>query len=122
VVYDTVASPPCRLAVSRYADFVYDFALPRVTLHALFPGTPKHLKQWLRLSPRHAFTALDTQDGISIIDAGPSSNTAENRRLSASEIDLLVNSDDDNRIGNHRIAIRLVASNVDLYQDDCTFF
>lgn len=49
--------------------FIYDFALPMVTLHALYSGNSNQLAKWLEMSPMKQFTTLDTHDGIGVVDA-----------------------------------------------------
>ncbi|MCB6724401.1 sucrose phosphorylase [Blautia producta] len=48
--------------------WIYDFALPVLTLHALYSGKGKYLREWLLMSPMKQFTTLDTHDGIGIVD------------------------------------------------------
>ena len=48
--------------------WVYDFALPMLTLHALYNHTGKYLKRWMEMCPMKQFTTLDTHDGIGIVD------------------------------------------------------
>jgi sucrose phosphorylase len=48
--------------------WIYDFALPVLTLHALYEGNGCYLKRWLDMSPKKQFTTLDTHDGIGIVD------------------------------------------------------
>jgi sucrose phosphorylase len=75
--------------VDRQGDWVYDFALPPLVLHALFRSDPGPLARWLSVSPRNAMTVLDTHDGIGVIDvaADASGNPG---LLSPSAIDDLV--------------------------------
>lgn len=54
--------------VADHGYWIYDFALPVLTLHALYSGDGTYLKRWLEMSPRHQFTTLDTHDGIGIVD------------------------------------------------------
>ncbi len=49
--------------------FSYDFALPIVTLYSLYSGDATRLAAWLKSSPMHQFTTLDTHDGIGVVDA-----------------------------------------------------
>ncbi|EHO45249.1 sucrose phosphorylase [Lentilactobacillus kisonensis] len=49
--------------------FSYDFALPIVTLYSLYSGDTTRLAGWLKSSPMHQFTTLDTHDGIGVVDA-----------------------------------------------------
>lgn len=48
--------------------WIYDFALPVLTLHALYNHTGKYLKDWMEMCPMKQFTTLDTHDGIGIVD------------------------------------------------------
>ena len=57
---------PFKLADHGY--FVYDFALPMVTLYSLFSGNTDQLAKWLKMSPMKQFTTLDTHDGIGVVD------------------------------------------------------
>ncbi len=47
---------------------VYDFVLPFMTLHALYDGKSKNLKNWLKICPKKQITTLDTHDGIPVKD------------------------------------------------------
>lgn len=57
---------PMKIAEKGF--WIYDFALPVLTLHALYNHTGKYLKQWLERCPMKQFTTLDTHDGIGIVD------------------------------------------------------
>ena len=59
-----------QVEVARKVDWVYDFALPPLVLHALFDRDSRPLARWLSVSPRNAVTVLDTHDGIGVIDVG----------------------------------------------------
>jgi sucrose phosphorylase len=56
------------LGLARRGYWIYDFALPVLTLYALYSGDGAPLKRWLDMSPRRQFTTLDTHDGIGIVD------------------------------------------------------
>lgn len=60
-------SMPFKIAKHGY--FVYDFALPMVTLYSLYSGKSERLVNWLKMSPMKQFTTLDTHDGIGVVDA-----------------------------------------------------
>lgn len=55
--------------IAEQGYFIYDFALPMVTLHALYSGKSNQLAKWLEMSPMKQFTTLDTHDGIGVVDA-----------------------------------------------------
>ena len=57
---------PMKLAAKDF--WIYDFALPVLTLHALYNHEGKYLKKWLDMCPMKQFTTLDTHDGIGIVD------------------------------------------------------
>lgn len=60
-------SMPFKIAKHGY--FIYDFALPMVTLYSLYSGKSKRLADWLKKCPMKQFTTLDTHDGIGVVDA-----------------------------------------------------
>ena len=57
-----------QIDVARQVDWVYDFALPPLVLHALYTRDVSHLMRWLEIRPRNAVTVLDTHDGIGVQD------------------------------------------------------
>ncbi len=109
-----------QIEVARRVDWVYDFALPPLVLHALFKSDPHPLARWLSISPRNAVTVLDTHDGIGVIDVGADANGIPGL-LSQSEIDFLVETIHQRSQGQSRQATGTAAKNLDLYQVNCTF-
>lgn len=71
-----------QMKMAERGHWVYDFALPLLTLHALFTGRVDRLSHWLEICPRKQFTTLDTHDGIGVVDA--------EGLLTDDEIDLVV--------------------------------
>jgi sucrose phosphorylase len=113
-----------QIAMARQVDWVYDFALPPLILHALFKGTFRYLKKWLEISPHNAITVLDTHDGIGVIDVGPDWENGERHEglLPESEISELVDTI-HLRSGNvSRQATGAAATNLDYYQVNSTFY
>jgi sucrose phosphorylase len=112
-----------QLAIAERVDFVYDFALPPLVLHALYAGTANRLRRWCEVRPHNAVTVLDTHDGIGVIDVGPdTADVAANPGLlDAEEIDHLVEGIHEHSRGTSRLATGAAASNVDLYQVNCTY-
>jgi len=113
-----------QIEIASQVDRVYDFALPPLVLHAIFTRSAFYLKQWLAISPRNAITVLDTHDGIGIIDVGAdSANPLVNPGLiPPEELDALVEQIHINSNGQSRQSTGLAASNLDLYQINCTFY
>jgi sucrose phosphorylase len=113
-----------QIEIARQVDWVYDFALPPLILHAIFNRISRYLKQWLAISPRNAITVLDTHDGIGIIDIGADgTNLQENPGLiPPQEVDAMIEKIHVNSNGQSRQATGLAASNLDLYQVNCTFY
>lgn len=112
-----------QLDIAARVDWTYDFALPPLVLHGLFTGDAAPLLRWLRIRPRNAVTVLDTHDGIGVIDVGP--GNGEDLRpglLDAEQIDELVEGIHDRSRGGSRLATGAAASNLDLYQVNCTFY
>jgi sucrose phosphorylase len=93
-------------------------------LHTLYTRDAYALKQWLGISPRNAITVLDTHDGIGVIDVGgdPTNRKGRPGLLSPQEIDDLVETIHQRSNGESRQATGGAASNLDLYQVNCTFY
>ena len=113
-----------QIEIARQVDRVYDFALPTLVLHAIFNHTSRYLKQWLEISPRNAVTVLDTHDGIGMIDVAADSDKPEEHPglIPADELEALVETIHTNSRGQSRLASGAAASNLDLYQVNCTFY
>ncbi|MBP1688842.1 MAG: Sucrose phosphorylase, partial [Deltaproteobacteria bacterium] len=110
-----------QIEIARQVDWVYDFALPPLVLHALFKGDGRPLARWLAISPRNAVTVLDTHDGIGVIDVGADSG-GQPGLLPPEDIDDLVDTIHARSNGQSRQATGAAASNLDLYQVNCTFY
>ena len=93
-------------------------------LHALFNGTAEPLKRWIGVRPHNALTVLDTHDGIGIIDIGADAQDRQGRPglVPPAELDALVERIHANSHGASRLATGAAASNLDLYQVNCTFY
>ena len=113
-----------QIDIARRVDWVYDFALPPLVLHALFFKTARHLEAWAATRPVNALTVLDTHDGIGIIDIGADAADREGRPglVPPAELDRLVEIIHENSGGQSREATGAAASNLDLYQVNCTFY
>jgi sucrose phosphorylase len=113
-----------QIDIARRVDRVYDFALPPLVLHTLFQRNALALKEWLSFSPRNAITVLDTHDGIGVIDVGADTRDPSNRPglLLPAEIDRLVETIHKRSRGQSRKATGAAASNLDLYQVNCSFY
>jgi sucrose phosphorylase len=113
-----------QLEVARQVDWVYDFALPPLVLHALYNGSAARLKRWIEIRPRNAVTVLDTHDGIGVIDIGPDTHDREASPglVSAAEMHALVEQIHTQSNGESLRATGAAASNLDLYQVNCSFF
>ena len=113
-----------QIEIAARVDWVYDFALPPLVLHAFAFGTSACLMEWLRVRPSNALTVLDTHDGIGIIDIG--ADAADRRHspglVPPDELDRLVETIHKNSGGGSRLATGEAASNLDLYQVNCTFY
>lgn len=112
-----------QVEIAQRVDWVYDFAIPPLVLHALTAGDADPLLSWMRIRPVNAVTVLDTHDGIGVVDIGvdPLDHTKLGL-LSPAQIDRLVETIHDNSAGASRRATGELASNVDLYQVNCTFY
>ena len=112
-----------QIEIARQVDMVYDFALPPLTLDALFTGDAEPLKRWIGMRPTNAINVLDTHDGIGIIDVGVDPRRPDRAGLlEPTRIDALVEGIHERSGGSSRAATGGAASNLDLYQVNCTFF
>ncbi|MEV6301190.1 sucrose phosphorylase [Actinoplanes sp. NPDC051861] len=112
-----------QVELAADVDLVYDFALPPLVLHALHARDPRPLTRWLGIRPANAVTVLDTHDGIGIVDVGASPLLpGVPGLLDAGQIDALVEAIHDASGGTSRLATGAAASNLDLYQVNCTFY
>jgi len=113
-----------QLEIAARVDWVYDFALPPLVLHALMTGRGDALKAWIDVRPTNALTVLDTHDGIGIIDIGadPADRAGSPGLVPPAELDQLVEWIHANSGGQSRQATGAAASNLDLYQVNCTFY
>ncbi|MGI9295001.1 MAG: sucrose phosphorylase, partial [Pseudomonadales bacterium] len=109
-----------QIQISEKVPWVYDFALPPLVLHTLFTGNTTALKDWLRIAPRNCITVLDTHDGIGIVDAAKEGDKPG--LLADNEIDNLVEEIHRRSNGDSLKASGHAASNVDIYQVNCTYF
>jgi sucrose phosphorylase len=112
-----------QIEIAAHVDWVYDFALPPLVLHAFTFGTANALKTWIEIRPSNAITVLDTHDGIGIIDIGADPEDRKHRPglVPPQEIDELVERIHERSRGGSRSATGAAASNLDLYQVNCTF-
>ncbi len=112
-----------QVAIGARVDRVYDFALPPLLLHALYTGRADPLRRWLEVRPTNAVTVLDTHDGIGVIDVG--ADQMGDRRpglLTPDDIDALVDGIHSHARDQSRKASGWAASNVDVYQVNCTYY
>lgn len=112
-----------QIDLAPTVDYVYDFALPPLVLHALHAHDLDPLAHWLTIRPANSFTVLDTHDGIGIVDVGASDLVpGAPGLLEPAQIDALVESIHEASGGGSRQATGAAASNLDLYQVNCTFY
>ena len=113
-----------QIEIARQVDWVYDFALPPLVLHAIYHRTAAPLAHWVAQRPVNALTVLDTHDGIGIIDIGADAadRDAHPGLVPADELDALVDLIHANSADQSREATGAAASNLDLYQVNCTFY
>jgi sucrose phosphorylase len=113
-----------QIEIARQVDWVYDFALPPLVLHALHFGDAGPLRRWIAIRPSNSLTVLDTHDGIGIIDVGAdaSDRVGSPGLVPPAELDALVERIHEASGGTSRLATGAAASNLDLYQVNCSFF
>jgi len=109
-----------QIEIAKRVDYVYDFALPVLMLDCLFNRDATNLKKWLVVAPRNVITVLDTHDGIGIVDVASENNLPgliPDEVLSEIVEQIHINSE-----GTSLKATGAAASNLDLYQVNCTYF
>lgn len=106
-----------QLALSKIpnVDFVYDFQLPLLVLHALYEKSFKVLEKWLAIRPKKIISVLDTHDGIPIIDT---EELLSKREIKKTSRIILQNEGNEAK----RASGKNGAQNVDTYQINCTYF
>jgi sucrose phosphorylase len=112
-----------QIEIARRVDWVYDFALPPLVLHAFSRGTARALKRWIAIRPHNSLTVLDTHDGIGVIDiAAEEGGKRRSGLVGDDELDRLVRGIHAKSRGESARATGAAASNLDLYQVNCTFY
>ncbi|HYO20405.1 MAG TPA: sucrose phosphorylase [Dermatophilaceae bacterium] len=112
-----------QIAIGSAVDRVYDFALPPLLLHSLYAGDAVALRRWLRIRPVNAVTVLDTHDGIGVIDVGADQmGDGHPGLLTPEQVSDLVEGIHQRSGGQSRQATGWAASNVDVYQVNCTYY
>jgi sucrose phosphorylase len=113
-----------QIEIARHVDWVYDFALPPLVLHAFFNRTGRALKRWISIRPTNALTVLDTHDGIGVIDIGADAHDRIGHPglVPENELTRLVQQIHSNSNGESLGATGSAAANLDLYQVNCTFY
>ena len=110
-----------QVEIARQVDWVYDFALPPLVLHALYKADARPLVEWLAVRPRNSITVLDTHDGIGVIDVG-ADGAGNPGLLEPAAIHNLVETIHERSRGQSRQATGAAANNLDLYQVNCTYY
>lgn len=109
-----------QIQIAKRVDYVYDFALPVLVLDSIFNQNATNLKNWLEVAPRNVVTVLDTHDGIGIVDVA--SEGDDPGLIPDDELDAIVEKIHSNSKNTSRKATGAAASNLDLYQVNCTYF
>ena len=111
-----------QIEIAKRVDLVYDFALPPLVLDAIYTGDAAALSEWIRIRPRNCITVLDTHDGIGVIDVGAHpADPSRKGLLPPARIDNLVQEIARRSGGESSLATGAAASNLDLYQVNCTY-
>jgi sucrose phosphorylase len=109
-----------QVEIARQVDWVYDFALPPLILHALFEADVQPLYEWMKIRPHNAITVLDTHDGIGVIDVG-ADQQGNPGLLPPEAINSLVEEIHARSRNQSKQATGAAANNLDLYQVNCTY-
>lgn len=109
-----------QIEIAKRVDYVYDFALPVLVLDCLFNRNATNLLKWLSVAPRNVITVLDTHDGIGIVDVASENDIPG--LIADEDLDKIVEKIHNNSKDTSRKATGAAASNLDLYQVNCTYF
>ncbi len=123
VLAEVHSSVAHQLELAGRIDWVYDFALPPLVLHALTTGDAAPLARWLEVRPANAVTVLDTHDGIGLADVGvDASDPGSGGLLDRGQLAALVGAIERGSGGTAHLARAVTSSDSDVYQVDCTFY
>jgi sucrose phosphorylase len=111
-----------QVDISGHVDYIYDFALPPLLLHALFHADAAPLADWLNVRPLNVVSVLDTHDGIGVIDAATDAITGAPGLLSDDQVKAVVAGIHQRCGGDSLLATGAAADNIDSEQVNCTFF
>ncbi|WP_204122871.1 sucrose phosphorylase [Lacticaseibacillus mingshuiensis] len=100
--------------VNQRGYWTYDFALPMLVLYTLFAQDARPLLKWLRRSPMHQFTTLDTHDGIGVVDVKDI--------LSDDQIDFTTQQLYQRGSNVKKVYSSAAYHNLDVYQINSTYF
>lgn len=103
-----------QLKLAEKDHWIYDFALPMLTLHALFSGRSDRLVHWLKISPKKQFTTLDTHDGIGVVDVR---DLMTDEEIEETKENLFTKGANVKKIYN-----TVAYNNLDIYQVNCTYY
>lgn len=109
-----------QIEIAKKVDYIYDFALPIMVLDTLFNKNTDNLKRWLEIRPKNCFTVLDTHDGIGIVDVA--SDGDKPGLIDDNTLNNIVKQIHKNSKKQSLKATGAAASNLDLYQVNCTYF
>jgi len=94
--------------------FVYDFALSMLLLYTCYSGNAAPLANWLLRRPENCVTALDTHDGIGVVDVVG--------LLSPEQIEFTVNTLYERGFSVNRRYSAAAFGNLDIYQVNSTYY
>ena len=103
---------PLKIASKGY--YVYDFALPMLLLNAIYYGNTQYLADWLKRSPAHQFTTLDTHDGIGVVDV---KDLLPDSEIERTKEDIFKKGANVKKVYN-----TAAYNNLDIYQVNCSFY
>ncbi len=103
-----------QMKIAQQGFWIYDFALPVLTLHAIYNRTGEYLRRWLEMSPKKQFTTLDTHDGIGIVDVKD--------LLPDAELDHIKEQMFANGANVKKIYNTAAYNNLDIYQVNTTYY
>ncbi|MFZ7126229.1 MAG: sucrose phosphorylase [Desulfobacterales bacterium] len=101
-----------KMAANGY--WTYDFCLPLLVMHTLYHHTNRRLAEWIRIRPTRTITALDTHDGMGVVDVAG--------LMDEDEIKRTINGLYEKGSNVKRIYSTAEYQNMDIYQVNCTYY
>jgi len=104
-----------ELSRMKNVDYVYDFQIPLLVLYVIYNKNSATIKKWLKIRPNNTINALDTHDGIPVVDV---EDLLTEEQIAETSKKIIFNGGNETK----RASGNSGAQNVDTYQINCTYY